>query len=742
MIHFSRQALQRDCVRSSRYEGEVRKELEQARSREIRSRLDSANIPSSGNPFEDILDNLPQGAWSTGPDGQYDYYNRRWYEFTGAPTGAAKGEGWQDFIHPDDRERICRLWQEAIATGAPYEAEYRLRAASGEYFWTLGRARPSRDAEGKIVRWYGTCSLIQERVLAQQALDASEALNRSIVEATPDSIKLLNAAGEVLFVNYAGARASGETSPEALLGTSWVAHQPPRLRATAEHAFKSARSGACGRFTEAQKAADGSKRWWDVIVTPVHQGSGTADRVVVISRDITHQKQAEERLRWTAHHDSLTELPNRAFFQQFLDSAIGGVGSSEDKFALLLIDVDDFKRINDTLGHDAGDALLCSFAEKLKTAARKGDLVARLGGDEFAVILAGVETEEQIDAAVSKILERLREPCVYGSRILDCNASIGASLYPEQASSRAELLKLADIALYAAKASGRGTHRLFRPSMRSEMQKRLSMLSLARSALAEDRIVPFYQPKVDFGTGRISGFEALLRWRHPSRGIQTPGTISAAFLDPVLAAEISDRMIERVVADMRQWIDKGVDFKNVAINAAAAEFRRGDFAERLLETLAAAEIPPQCMELEVTETVFLGRGANYVERALKTLSANGVRIALDDFGTGYASLSHLKQFPVDILKIDKSFMKDLHDETEDTAIVRAVINLANNLKIKVVAEGVETQSQADYLWQNGCNFGQGYLFGKAAPAARVPHITRRQRLFRAQATQANQGFCH
>lgn len=371
MIQFSRGALQRDSVPSRSIEEEIRGALRRVDASNV-SHLRRADAAPSGNPFEDILDNLPQGAWSTGPDGQYDYYNRRWYEFTGAAAGAAKGEGWKDFLHPDDWERVSRLWQESIATGEPYEAEYRLRAASGDYFWTLGRARPARDEGGTIIRWYGTCSLIHERVLAQRALDESEALIRSIVEATPDAIKLLNASGEVLFVNHAGARASGAASPEALLGTCWVKHQPPRFRTAADHAFQAARSGACGRYTEVQKIAGGSKRWWDVILTPAHQESGAADRVVVISRDITHQKQAEEQLRWTAHHDSLTELPNRAYFQQFLDSAIGGAGSSEDKFALLLIDVDDFKRINDTLGHDAGDALLCSFGEKLKTAARKG----------------------------------------------------------------------------------------------------------------------------------------------------------------------------------------------------------------------------------------------------------------------------------------------------------------------------------------------------------------------------------
>jgi EAL domain-containing protein (putative c-di-GMP-specific phosphodiesterase class I) len=222
----------------------------------------------------------------------------------------------------------------------------------------------------------------------------------------------------------------------------------------------------------------------------------------------------------------------------------------------------------------------------------------------------------------------------------------------------------------------------------------------------------------------VIGFEALLRWRHPSRGIQLPETISAAFEDIDLAAAISDRMIDGAIADMRGWLDRGVDFGHVAINASAAEFRRGDFAERLLARLTAAAIPVHHMQLEVTETVFLGRGADCVDHALKTLSAAGMKIALDDFGTGYASLSHLKQFPVDIIKIDRSFVRDLEEDPDDAAIIKAVITLGQSLNIDIVAEGIETLAQESFLAELRCNYGQGFLYGKAAPAARVPAMVR------------------
>jgi diguanylate cyclase (GGDEF)-like protein len=473
-----------------------------------------------------------------------------------------------------------------------------------------------------------------------------------------------------------------------------------------------------------RNGSDGSPKWFDIVATPVFDEAGRAVRLVVVSRDITHQKQSEEKVRWVANHDSLTHLPNRLLFQERLDRLVES-GRDVGRFALLLLDIDEFKRVNDTLGHDAGDALLCAFAERLRETARADDLVARLGGDEFAVILNGVGDEAEVAAAVDALMQALRQPWVHGGMVLDCDASIGASLYPLDGATRAELMKHADIALYVAKAAGRGNLKLFQPAMRSEMQNRISMLALARDAIDKNWITPFYQPKVDLRTGAVAGFEALLRWHHPGKGFQSPDTIAAAFEDLTIATGLSDRMIEGVIGDVRGWLDRGVPFGHVAINAAAAEFRTGDFAERLLERLEAAGVPPQVVELEVTETVFLGRGADCVERTLKTLSAAGVTIALDDFGTGYASLSHLKQFPVDLLKIDKSFVRDLCLTPDAAAIIRAVIHLGHSLDVQIVAEGIETRAQAASLLAQGCDFGQGYLYSRAVPAAEVPALLER-----------------
>jgi EAL domain-containing protein (putative c-di-GMP-specific phosphodiesterase class I) len=306
--------------------------------------------------------------------------------------------------------------------------------------------------------------------------------------------------------------------------------------------------------------------------------------------------------------------------------------------------------------------------------------------------------------------------------MLDCRASLGASMFPAHGNASREVLKNADVALYAAKAAGRATLMMYNPELREDMQRRQAMVHLARNAIADDRVIPYYQPKLDLQSGTVDGFEALLRWRMPNGRIGQPASLEAAFENLEVAAALSDRMIDRVIADMRVWLDRGIAFKHVAVNASAAEFRRDNFAERVLDQLARAQIPTRCFQIEVTETVFLGRGAESIHRALALLDARGVKIALDDFGTGYASLRHLKQFPVDIIKIDRSFVRDMDVDPGDEAIVRAVINLGKSLGIHVVAEGIESDAQARHLMRLGCDFGQGFLFSKAVGANRVPAI--------------------
>jgi len=459
---------------------------------------------------------------------------------------------------------------------------------------------------------------------------------------------------------------------------------------------------------------DGSYRWHRSRAAPLKDPSGKILRWYGTIEDIHDRKLAADAVRWAAEHDGLTGIWARAAFLAGLDRAVDSAAEAGSEVALVLFDLDNFKQVNDQFGHDTGDALLKDVAARLSDVAEPPAMVGRLGGDEFALFLARPDTKQLI-AAIDRAVAAFDAPFQHEAVTYHCRSSIGVSLYPADGVESATLRKNADLALYDAKAEGGGTLRYFRGALRLQMQQRLSMLSIARDALDRDLILPYYQPKIDLRTGRIVGFEALLRWNHAGRGVQSPATIAVAFDDPELAIALGERMQEKVLADIRGWRERGLNTGRIAINASAMEFRGADFAIKLLSRLAAFGVPASCIELEITEGVFLDNSDAHVRRIISTLKDEGVTIALDDFGTGYASLAHLKQFPVDVLKIDRSFVDA--PSASDWTIVRAIIGLGKGLGIKTVAEGIETVERRDALSDDGCDFGQGYLF--SAPVTSV-----------------------
>jgi len=467
----------------------------------------------------------------------------------------------------------------------------------------------------------------------------------------------------------------------------------------------------------------GTRILWKLVPINLLILLGLASFMLFLGRRLRHAAgelaRAEADAQHDAMHDSLTGLPNRALFQRELERLTSG-NETANEFVLLLLDVDEFKLTNDTLGHDAGDALLRAFAARLTLAVSPNDLVARLGGDEFALLLMNMSRPTDIKRFSANLLKKLDEPIEHQGTLIHPRASIGVSC--SDGTQTDKILKHADLALYEAKASGRGVFRLYDPSMWSSMQLRGEMLSTAATALDGDLIQPHYQPKVDLQSGAIVGFEALLRFGLPARQTGTAGCIAAAFEDSTLAVKLSDRMVDGVIRDILAWRAAGLDFGHVAINAALAELRRGDFAERLLGKLHDAGITPECIQVEVTESVLLGQAIEHIERTFNELAGAGIKLALDDFGTGFASLTHLKRFPVAIIKIDQSFVRDLQIDAEDGAIVAAVVGLGRALNIQVVAEGIETAPQRDFLSALGCSAGQGFLFGTAVSAERIAEM--------------------
>ena len=635
------------------------------------------------------------------------------------------GAWWLEQIHPDERDRVARSIHAAIDGGeTTWCDEYRLRCGDGSYAHVFDRGTILRDEAGVAYRMIGAVLDMTERKRSEQALRESELLHRSILQASADCIMMISLGGDLELMNSPGLAAFELDDFKKVEGRPWEALWPQAARKAAAAALAEARSGKVARLMDLCPTAKGTAKWWDVVVTPMFDDHGRVIRLLAIARDITASRKAADQLKWASEHDGLTSLPNRRCFQAHLQAATVRAMQSGEVVGLLLLDLDHFKHVNDTLGHAAGDHLLKTFADRLKQSIRSDDFVARLGGDEFAVILRGTGEKEMRQAGQS-ILRRLQAPIAFDGRVISAGASIGGALFPRDASSANELFNNADSALYALKGEGRGGITMFHQHMRQQAQKVASQLSLARIAISEKSVIPYYQPKIHLASGRIAGFEALLRWKHPSRGIQLPETVAEAFKDYELASKIGELMQEKVLDDVRSWIRAGINFPHVSINAAPAEFLRDDYAERLLRLMSAREVPAQLVEVEVTEHVFLERGSEYVARALTHLKRAGVRIALDDFGTGYSSLSHLRDFPVDVVKIDRSFVEKMVEETEISSIVTAVIDLATSLRIEVVAEGIETELQRAALVEKGCSIGQGYLFGRPAAADEVRRLIQR-----------------
>lgn len=458
---------------------------------------------------------------------------------------------------------------------------------------------------------------------------------------------------------------------------------------------------------------------WVRCLAEAERKEGAPVRIVGSFQDVTDRREAEARIERLAYRDALTGLPNRTLFQQTVTSTIEGAARRGAKMGLVLIDLDHFKDVNETLGHTAGDAMLRAVSERLSRAYRKTDMVARLGGDEFAVILPNIHGPADLMLPARKVMDLLRQPLEFEGRSLSVTPSVGAALYPDGADDGDQLLKNAEIALFQAKAAGRNRIVVYEPEMRAAVEQRIELLREVRAGLARGEFVLYYQPVVEIGEGgalgAVTGFEALTRWKHPTRGVVTPEHFMAAFEDPELSLQLGEATLENALRQMRAWIDEGVEFGRVAVNVSTAQFRTGRLAEAIADKLAFWRIPPERLCIEVTETVYMGWGAEGVGEAVTALHAMGVQIALDDFGTGYASLTHLKSFPIDRLKIDRSFV----GAEEDRVIVRAVATLGASMGMAVVAEGVENEGQLAFLADAGCGMAQGFHIGRPMPAEAV-----------------------
>lgn len=495
-------------------------------------------------------------------------------------------------------------------------------------------------------------------------------------------------------------------------------------RQTLARAFRTA-SLAGGSFTlELQlHTLDGEEKW----VRITGEGEFLGDKVAKIFgtfQDVTASREVQAELWKAANQDPLTGLANRACFTRECDRMLKEAAASKTGLAVMLLDLDFLKDINDTLGHEAGDRLICSVGDRLMAALGDKAIVARLGGDEYAVAMPNVDNIAELRRIGRSVIKAMGKSVRYRAHRLTLRGSFGGALYPVHGTTRKELMQAADIALYHAKAESKGSFILFEPEMGAKVNARINKVRQIRSALERGEVIPHYQPKICLRTGRVAGFEALARWVDSTGTLQAPGDSSTTFLDPEIAYGFGERMMHSVAKDIRDWLNAGLNPGRVALNVTASEISRGDFATRIHRVFQSYDVPLTHLTVEITESLFLSRRTDRIDQTLARLQKSGVMVALDDFGTGYASLTHLKRYAVDFIKIDKSFVHDLTQGREDAVIVEMVLDLARRLGIPVIAEGIETEEQHAMLCGLKCEYGQGYLFGRPMPASATRDLMR------------------
>ncbi|MGN8001910.1 putative bifunctional diguanylate cyclase/phosphodiesterase [Acidovorax sp. 22279] len=665
----------------------------------------AANTPGQGGSSDSLLrliaDSVPAlMAYYDLPGLRCQFANQGYAAYNGHSTESILGLTVQEAIGD-------KAWQ-AIQ---PYVE----RCSHGERVkYTREQTLPNgevRMIEVNLIPHFGNAGLqlgsfvlitdITERWRAEREVRQSEERMRKFTEATDEAI-VFHRDGIITDGNEALYRLTGFALHE-VLGLSIFNFISPEWRATA---LEYTRSGREDPYEVTIRHKDGHPIPVEVVgkTMPLHH----ADYRIVVVRDITARKQAQEREAFIALHDPLTQLPNRHFLMEQLSQVLSLARRRHGRVAVLFMNLDHFKTVNDSLGHHAGDQLLCNVAERLRQGVRDADVVARIGGDEFVVVLTDVQTPEDAAMVADKLLESMHGVFTVDQLPLTISPSIGISLYPDHGGSADMLLRCADAAMQHAKDSGRGNRQFYATSMEASALDVLHQERLLRDAIARNDFVLHYQPQICLADGSLQGLEALVRWLHPERGLVGPDEFITFSESRGLITPIGRWVMREACRQLKAWQDQGLAKVPVAVNLSALEFRQRDVAAEIAAVLQETGLEPQYLEIELTESVLMHQTGQTLN-TLHAVKALGVGISIDDFGTGYSSLAYLKRYPIDKLKIDRSFVTDTPGSADDVAIVTAIIQMARSLQLKTVAEGVETQGQIALLKELGCDVIQGFV---------------------------------
>ncbi len=643
-------------------------------------------------------------------------------------TFGATYDAFLGFIHPQDRDKVANAVHLALQEKQAYEVEHRIVRPDGTQRIVQEQGEVIRDAQGNPIQMLGTVHDITERKRAEERLILSDRVIRN----TSEGIVITKSDGSIVDANDAFTAITGYTREEVLGKNPRIMKSGRQDQGFYEQMWQqiTTRGRWSGEIWDRKKNGTEYPKWLSINAVKDEQGQTT--HYIGIFSDISKAKATEEKLQQLAFYDSLTRLPNRALCQNRLEHEIKMAQRHGTKLAVLYMDLDRFKYVNDTLGHAIGDRLLVAAAERIKECMRETDTVARLGGDEFTVILNDIEDAADIERVASCIIERLSDKFVILGNELNVGASIGISLYPDNGTTLEQLTKSADVAMYRAKEEGKNTYRFFNYELHAAMQRRVELDKKLRASMQQDELEIYYQPKVDLRSGTIIGMEALLRWRCPDTGLMiTPTEFIPVAEETGLILSLGEWVLRKACEQNVAWITAGYKPLRVAVNLSARQFEQKDLVERVASILIETGLEPRFLELEITETVLMCDEQKAID-TLTRLGKLGVQLAIDDFGTGYSSLASLKRLPIQTLKIDKSFINDLEENIDSAAIVSAIISMANSLDLEIIAEGVETKAQMDYLRREGCDEMQGFYYSKAIPTVEFCAVLEKEEMRQAK----------
>ncbi len=688
--------------------------IESIRDITERKRVEDA-IKDSRDFYLSIFNELPTLAWHADRRGRYIDLNKSWLDFTGRTLQEEQNYGWMENIHPDDVGNVSIAYRHALKDRRPFKLEYRLRRYDRKYRWIIHSGRPYSGIKGEFAGYIGVCYDITElKSTKEQVLKLSTA-----VEQGPSIVIITNTAGEIEYVNPKFTEITGYHYDEVIGKNPRILKSGKVPLEEYKKLWKVISAGQEWRGEFLNKKKSGELYWEYASISSIRDSTDKITHYLAVKEDITERKKTGEKISFLAFNDTLTGLPNRTKFTEILANRLEATGSSINTISVLFIDLDMFKRVNDTLGHGAGDKLLVDVGKRLTAIVDNQGIVSRMGGDEFTVLLE-LPHNEALKEIVEKILHGFRKPWIIDDLEFYFTASIGVATYPGDGEDAETLLKRADTAMYWAKERGKNNYQFYTSTIQDRSLRKVRLENHLHHALEQQELILYYQPQVHIESKEIIAVETLLRWIHPTMGLISPEEFIPLAEEAGLIIPIEKWVLKTACTQAGIWLKKNKTLK-IAVNLSARHFQQSSLIETITRTFEETKIDPTQLELEITESTAM-KDPELTIKILNSLKSMGVSISVDDFGTGYSSLNYLKRFPLKKLKIDRSFISDITSDQEDEAIVSTIIVLAKSLHLEVVGEGVETKEQIAFLKRLGCSIVQGYYYSKPLPGTEIEKI--------------------